>query len=168
MYNRTMPKYIEVEPYLAVEELESRYRGADDGIGRSHWQIIWLIANGKQSSEVSEVTGYSGQWIRQLVKRYNAHGPSALGDQRQHNPGGNRLLSAEQEAALRAEVEADIAANQRWTGPQVAARMREILQRPVHAVRGWELLQRWGLTQKVPRPQPVKANLQAQAAFKKI
>jgi hypothetical protein len=44
--------------YLA-EELENRYRKARDPVLRSHYQILWLIGEGKSTTEVMEVTGYS-------------------------------------------------------------------------------------------------------------
>ena len=42
-----MPKRITIAPYLSLEELESRYRGAKEPIERSHYQIIWLLASGR-------------------------------------------------------------------------------------------------------------------------
>jgi hypothetical protein len=56
-----MPKRITITPHLPVEELERRYRQAKDPIERSHYQIIWLLAQGKPSEEVAAVTGYSLQ-----------------------------------------------------------------------------------------------------------
>jgi len=54
-----MPKKIKLEPHLSSEELEELYRGARDPILRSHYQIVWLISQGKTTSQVMEVTGYS-------------------------------------------------------------------------------------------------------------
>src|SRR5947209_3550300 len=75
-----MPKTIKLEPHLGSEGLENRYRQARDPVARSHYQIVWLISEGKTTSEVMEVTGYSRGWIQQLARRYNAGGPEALGD----------------------------------------------------------------------------------------
>jgi len=58
-----MPKRIIIAPHLSVEELEHRYRQAKDPVERSHYQIIWLLAQGKLSQEVASVTGYSRIWI---------------------------------------------------------------------------------------------------------
>ncbi len=38
---------------------EKRYRQAKDPLERSHYQVIWLLASGRSSREVSEITGYS-------------------------------------------------------------------------------------------------------------
>jgi len=45
--------------------------------------------------------------------------------------------------------------------------MSEALGRPIQAVRGWEVLQRWGFKRKVPRPRHIKADAGEQTAFKK-
>src|SRR5215204_5186860 len=82
-----MPKTIKIVPYLDSEELEDRYRKAHDPVERSHYQILWLISEGKTTTQVMEVTGYSRGWIQQLTRRYNADGPEALGDRRHRKPG---------------------------------------------------------------------------------
>ena len=56
-----MPRQVQIQPHLSVEELEQRYRQASDGVERSHYQIIWLLAKGRRSSEVAQITGYSRQ-----------------------------------------------------------------------------------------------------------
>src|SRR5215211_608320 len=82
-----MPKTIKLELHLHFEELENRYRKAYDPVLRSHYQILWLISEGKTTSQVMESTGYSRGWIQQIARRYNASGPEALGDRRHQNPG---------------------------------------------------------------------------------
>jgi hypothetical protein len=51
-----MPKTIKIVPHLSLEELEGRYRKARDPVLRSHYQILWLISQGKTTTEVMEVT----------------------------------------------------------------------------------------------------------------
>lgn len=62
-----MPKRITIAPRLPIEELEHRYRQAKDPVERSHYQIIWLLAQGRPTEEVASVTGYSRIWIYELV-----------------------------------------------------------------------------------------------------
>jgi hypothetical protein len=52
-----MPKTIKLDPHLSSEELENRYRKAHDPVLRSHFQILWLISEGKTTTQVMEVTG---------------------------------------------------------------------------------------------------------------
>jgi len=54
-----MPKTIKLESHLGSEELENRYRKAHDPVLRSHYQILWLISEGRTTTQVMEVTGYS-------------------------------------------------------------------------------------------------------------
>ena len=162
-----MPKQLRIEGHLSEAELEQRYRTAKGGIERSHFQVIWLLSQGKRSQEVAEVTGYHVERVRQLVRRYNQEGPEGLGDQRQHNLGRERLLSEEQERELKTEVEAAFAAGQAYTGVDVARRMSEMLGRPVIRQRGWELLKRWKHQLKVPRRQHIKQDPNAVELFKK-
>ena len=67
-----MPKTIKLESHLSSEELENHYRKARDPVLRSHYQILWLISEGKTTTQVMEVTGYSRGWIQQLARRYNS------------------------------------------------------------------------------------------------
>lgn len=162
-----MPPYIKLATHLTSEALEGRYRSEKDAVTRSHWHILWLISSGKHTREVSEVTGYSVEWIRSLIHRYNAQGAEGVGDGRHRNPGGGRLLNAEQEAELGQELEAAQATGNSWNGPQVAAWMSQKLGRAVYKARGWEVLRRMGYTSKTPRPRHAKADAKGQEQFKK-
>jgi transposase len=160
-------KRLKLAEHLTVDELGQRYRQASDPVARSHWQIIWLLRQGRLTAEVADVTGYSTTWIYTLVRRYNRDGPDALGDRRHHNPGKSALLSP----ALRAELDQALAGPSPdgglWTGPKVARWMSDKLHRTVRAVRGWELLQQLGYRSYVPRPRHAKADPEAQESFKK-
>ena len=41
--------------HLPVEELEARYRAAQDATEARHFQAIWLLAEGRTVLEVAEV-----------------------------------------------------------------------------------------------------------------
>jgi len=93
-----MPKRLTISPHLSLEELEQRYRQAKTVTERSHYQILWLLAQGKPSQEVAAVTGYSRNWIYELVRSYNRIGVEALGDLRRHNRGAPPKLDDVQQA----------------------------------------------------------------------
>jgi hypothetical protein len=55
-----MPKRLYLEEHLSTQELEERYRKARDPIEeRSHYQIVWLLTQGKLTREVADATGYT-------------------------------------------------------------------------------------------------------------
>ena len=95
-----MQKRLAVKPHLSLEEVESHYRKAKDPVARSHWQIVWLLAQGKTTKQIVEYTGYGLSWIRTIAHRYNEGGPHGLGDRRHGNPGAQAILSAELQQQL--------------------------------------------------------------------
>ncbi|MCU0569061.1 MAG: helix-turn-helix domain-containing protein [Oculatellaceae cyanobacterium Prado106] len=135
-----MPRRITIQPRLSLEELENRYRQAKDPVERSHYQIIWLLAQGRPSEEVASITGYSRSWIYELVWGYNRIGPDTLGDKRHEHPGAEPLLNEAQQALLRQVLQSPPADGGRWNGAKVADWMSEQLGRTVSRQRGWEYL----------------------------
>lgn len=75
-----MPKRISIAKHLSTEQLEQFYRQTRNGVESRQCQIIWLLAQGKKTEEVEEITGYSRTWIYALVKRYNQLGIEGLCD----------------------------------------------------------------------------------------
>src|SRR5579859_8295552 len=162
-----MGRKLELAKHLSQGELEKRYRRAKGTTERSQWQILWLLRSGKSTAEVAEVTGYCGDWIRKLAARYNLMGAQAVGDKRRGHSGRPRLLSAEQDSELNAELEKAEAAGSAWNSVETAAWMSAKLGRSVRANRGLETLHRLGFSAKTPRPRHAKADVQDQELFKK-
>ena len=75
----------QVAEHLSIAALEQRFRTAQDPILARHAQVIWLLAQGHTTAQVSSVTSFVPRWIDQLLARYNAEGVCALGDLRRHN-----------------------------------------------------------------------------------
>jgi transposase len=160
-------RHIHLEPHLSTDEIEKRYRHARDGVERSQWQIIWLLAQGKESKEVQVVTGYSLDWIRAIARRYNVEGAVGIADKRHHNPGRPSPLSSQQQQALKTELMQAQARGKGWSGPQVAQWMSQQLGRKVYMQRGYEWLAKLGFSPQVPRPQHIQADPEDQRVFKK-
>lgn len=166
-----MPKTIRLESHLTSEALEDRYRKARDPILRSHYQILWLISEGRTTRQVMEVSGYSRGWIQQLARRYNAFGPEALGDRRHSNPGAKEraLLNADQQEELREALLKPPPDGGMWNsrkvGEWIERRSGKALRRKKQS--GWEYMKRLGNSSKVPRPHHARADSHEQEAFKK-
>jgi transposase len=158
-----MPKTIKLEPHLSSEELENHYREAKDPVLRSHYQILWLISEGKTTAQVVEATGYSRGWIQQLARRYNRYGPETLGDRRHQNPGAREraLLSAEQQEELREALKKPPPKVGEW----IERKTGKALSRKKQS--GWEYMRKLGNSPKVPRPRHKQASKPEQEAFKK-
>ena len=94
-----------IAPHLELAELEQRYRQSNDGVARSQWQIICLLAQGFSTQQVVQATSYFAAWIRTIARRYNADGPDGIGDRCHANPGATALLSPEHLAELDAALQ---------------------------------------------------------------
>lgn len=162
-----MPKRITISTHLSLDELEQRYRQAKDPIERSHYQIIWLLAQGKKTEEVAEVTGYSRSWIYELVWGYNQDGPTTLGDGRHNNPGAVPLLDDIQQANLLEVLRGPSPDGGLWNGRKVADYLSELLGRSISRQQGWEYLRQMEFRLRVPRPLHQEADLEAQQEWKK-
>jgi transposase len=174
MYTVCMPKRLELSPHASTQELEHRYRKAKDPVERSHFQIVWLLSEGRTTKEVCEVTGYSPGWVRKIARRYNERGVEGLGDRRHSNPGAKEraLLDEEGQAQLREALEGAPPASVgggMWSGPKVARWIahRNGLEK-VHVQRGFEYLRKAGMSPQVPRPSNAKGvSPSEREAFKK-
>lgn len=162
-----MPARLVLPAHLSVADLAQRYRTARDPVARSHYQIIWLLAQGTRTAEVARVTGYSANWVREVARRYREDGPAGLGDRRHTNPGAAPLLSPAQQAELQTAVAGPAPDGGRWTCRKVADWISQRVGRPVAEVRGWESLRRLGFTPQRPRPRETRADPEAQAACKR-
>ena len=74
--------------HLSVEELEARYRAAQDVMEARHTQAVWLLAQGRGVLEVAGVLAFAPRlapalrvlppgdrlrrWVEELAARYNA------------------------------------------------------------------------------------------------
>jgi hypothetical protein len=90
-----------VAEHMSVAELEAQFVDCQDVTEPRHFQVIWLLARGHTVSQVSATTAFGERWIEQLLARYNAEGPEALGDLRRRNGASATILKPELLAKLR-------------------------------------------------------------------
>ena len=159
----------QVTGYLGVEELQAGFRWSREATLARHYQVIWLLAQGRSVAETAELTGFARRWVEQLLARYNAFGPGSLGDRRRGNGSAPRLLTPAVLAHLKERVRTPPDDGGVWTAKKVAAVMAaELGLASVAEQRGWEALRAIGWTIQRPRPRHVRAaSPEQQTAFKK-
>ena len=154
-----------VGDHLSVEELEERFVGCQDATASRHFQVIWLLARGHTVSQVSATTAFGERWIEQLLARYNAEGPEALGDLRRRNGATATILKPELLARLRDRLSEPPADGGLWSSSKVAAWMAsELGLTSVAPQRGWEALKAIGWSIQTPRPKNPKSASPEEAA----
>jgi transposase len=158
----------QVVGHLSVEELQAEYRDSDDATLARHYQVIWLLAQGRTCAEVARFTSFALRWVEQLLARCNAFGPGSLGDRRRGNGAAATVLTAALLEKLRERVKRPPDDGGLWSARKVAAFMAAELGRErVAEQRGWEALRAIGWTIQVPRPSHVRAATpEEQAAFR--
>lgn len=158
-----------VADHLSLEELEERYRACADARSARHYQTVWLLAQGHTIVEVAELTSFVPRWVEELLARYNALGPQALGDLRRHNGSAPSVLKPELLEALKERLRAPPPDGGVWNSRKVADWMAAQLGLMTLAPqRGWEALQAIGYSIQSPRPKnPNSATAEEAAAFKK-
>ena len=163
-----MARRIHLQPYLSIDQLEHRYRTAKEPNERTWWQILWLLAQGRTATELSDVIGYRAYWIGQIAKRYNEQGPDGMHNRRHttsYRPAP--VLSAEQQEELRGEMAEAAAQRQYWRTSDVAAWMSQQLGRPVSYGLAWSYLVKLRHSLQHSRPQHALADPEEQEQFKK-
>src|SRR5690606_22198113 len=140
-----------------VDELQAGYRGSDDATLARHYQVIWLLAQGRTCAEVAGLTSFALRWVEQLLERYNAFGPGSLGDRRRGNGAAPRVLTPAMLAAVGERVRRPPDDGGVWTARKVAMFMAAELGRHVAEQRGWEALRAIGWTIQSPRPHHAEA-----------
>lgn len=160
---------VQIADHLSVAELQAAYRSSKDAKLARHYQVIWLLAQGRTVAETARLTGFVRRWVEELVVRYNRFGPSSLGDRRRGNGARPTILTPEILAMLRERVKSPPEDGGVWTAKKVAAVIAARLGRDrVAEQRGWEALRAIGWTIQRPRPRHVRAATpEEQAGFKK-
>ena len=157
--------------HLGSEEIAHRYRGCRTGVEKTHWQVLWLLTRGPTPptpAEVAAQVGLTPAWVRTVLKRWNAEGPDGLADRRRARNGGRPKLSAEQQAALFEALQGRPDDGGLWTGPKVAAYVRDRWGVTVRPETGWRWLKQLGLGLQVPRPRnPGAATADEQRRWKR-
>lgn len=155
--------------HLGVGELQLRWRESRNVTLARHYQVIWLLAEGRTCAEVAGLTGFVRRWVEELLARCSQFGPSPPGDRRRGNGAIRRVLTPAVLALLSERVKTPPDDDGVWTAKKVARVMAGALGlAEVAGRRGREALHAIGLTIQRPRPRHAQAATpEAQAEFKK-
>src|SRR5271157_4972932 len=116
-----------VADHLSVAVLEDCYEACEDVTSSRQFQTIWLLAKGHTISKVATMTSFGARWVEQLLERYNAFGPSALGDLRRGNGKLATVLKPELLERLRARLAEPPPDGGLWTSAKAARWMADEL-----------------------------------------
>ena len=158
-----------VAGHLSLAELQAGYRTSGDVRLARHYQVISLLAQGRSCAEVAQLTSLARRWVEQLLARYNAFGPSSLGDRRRGNGAKPTILTPEILDMLRERLKSPPDGGGVWSSKKVAALIAaELGLAKVAEQRGWEALRAIGWTIQRPRPRHARAaSPEEQAEYKK-
>ena len=146
-----------------VEGLQQAYRREKNGMNRSRLHGLWLLRSGQTVGQVAQTLGVHYRTVQRWVRWYEAGGLTEVRLHRLGGRGQQPKLTAEQEAAVAAEV----ATGRFRTAAEVGLWITEqygVTYRPGGL---YALLGRLKCAPKVPRPVHAKADRAVQAAWKR-
>ena len=162
-----MSRRLRIQPWLSDVELLA---WTQDARTRAEYQrrlTIWLaVLECWPAHRVARALGVSTPAVWKWVGQYNREGPHGL---ERPGRGGRRwaFLTLDQERDLLGEIQAEAGRGQVLTAKQLLPRVRQVTGRKVSLDYVYRLLHRHGWRKLAPRPTHVKADPEAQEAFKK-
>ena len=129
-----------------------------------------VAGEGAFDARRASTTSFGQRWVEQLLERYNAFGPSALGDRRRGDGAMAKVLKPDLLEKLRVRLAEPPAEGGLWTSGKVARGMAgELGLASLAPQRGWEALRAIGWSIQKPRPRnPKAATPEEQEVFKKL
>jgi transposase len=145
--------------HRTANQARAKYRACRHPVEKVRWHAIWLLLRTdapRPPAQVAELVGLSAVTTRAVLRRWNAAGPAGLADRRRGNGSKPRLTEARR-AALLAALGRRPPDGGLWTGPKVAAYVRDRWGVSVWPQTGWRWLRDLGFTLQVPRPRHPRA-----------
>jgi transposase len=146
-----------------VEALQQGYRQEKDGEVRTRLHGLWLLRQGQTVGQVAQTVGVHYRTVQRWVRWYEAGGLAEVRRRRMGGHGQVPKLTAEQEAAVGAEVATGRFRTAADVGAWITAQYG-VTYRPGGL---YALLGRLKCAPKVPRPLHAKADPEAQEAWKR-
>ena len=162
-----MPAALKLAPHLTAEEIAERYESAVDPVEMRRWLALLWKTQGKRHGEIAALLNRKPTWVTQVIHIYNKRGPDGMTDQRVNNGNAPLLTDADGDRII-ALLNEEPPQGGVWTGLKLKAWIEANLDVDYIGLSTvYETLQRLGLSWKLPRPQHIKAEVDAQEALKK-
>ena len=159
----TRPQVREIKWHMAKENKKK----IKDTKALSRLMALHLRAMGKQNKEISEIVGFSPQYITELVKKYVDSGMSVILEDKR--TGNNRNMSVAQEEAFLEQFLELAEAGQIFTIQMMIEKYEKITGKPCADTTIYRLLKRHGWRKIAPRPEhPGKARDEDIESSKKL
>lgn len=157
----------QLKPWLGEFEFLAWLRESQGAAEYQRKLVLWLTHYGKwNSAMIAEMAGVSQPAVWRWVSQYNRLGPQGIHRQ---GRGGRRRghMSEDAEREFLHSLENEAIAGSILTAKKVHAALCKRLGKPVSLGSAYDLLHRHQWRKIGPRPRHVKADPDAQAAFKK-
>ena len=154
-----------------VKEIKRRWekgkkRKIKDANALKRLQVLHLRIMGKSNAEISEIVGFSKQYIIEIVAKYRNEGMDAILEDKR--TGNNRKLSFNEEAAFLDQFYDLAESGQLVTIHTIMEKFEELTGEPCADTTIYRMLKRHGWRKVSPRPEhPGKASEKDIASSKK-
>lgn len=149
-----------------ADEFWAIYRVSTCAVERRRAQFFALLAEGRTEGDVMDITRYAVRSARYVIDRYHRLGLKGLQDGRQDNQGAPKVLTAQEQHILAAQLHADFKQGVVWEGKRLQGWIKEQFGKEVYLGRTYEFMRAAGFSPQKPRPQHVKGDEAAKEAFK--
>ena len=165
MKNRRFEKYEEKE--IKRRWAKAQKRKIKDANALRRLQVLHLRVMGKSNDEISEIVGFSKQYIIEIVAKYRKQGMDAVMEDKR--TGNNRKLSFAEEAEFLDRFYDLAEAGQLVTINTIIEKFEELTGEPCADTTIYRMLKRHGWRKVSPRPaHPGKSSEEEIAASKKL
>ena len=148
MRNRKFEKYEEKE--IKRRWAKAQKRKIKDANALRRLQVLHLRVNGRTNAEISEIVGFSKQYIIEIVAKYRNKGMDAILEDKR--TGNNRKLDFGQEAVFLEQFYELAEAGQLVTIHEIMKRFEELTGEPCADSTIYRMLKRHGWRKVNPRP----------------
>jgi transposase len=132
--------------HRTVNQIRARYRACRHPVEKTRWHALWLPArtdDPRTPAQVADLVGLSAVTVREILHRWNDHGPDGVADGRKDN-GAEAKLTPRRRDALHAALRERPPDGGLWSGPKVARYARDRWGVAVCPETGWRWLVGWG------------------------